>query len=51
VTVTPLTAERVRQILSLVGTIKRNPKPVLKSDTEIDLQLDRLFARLRRGKL
>jgi len=45
VTVTPLTAERVRQILSLVGTIKRAPRPLVPPTEEeiiaMDLMLDR----------
>jgi hypothetical protein len=47
-----LTAERVNQLLSYVGKIKPSPRPVVLPDqTKVRLELDRIFARLRGGRL
>jgi hypothetical protein len=50
VEVLPLSAERVRQLLSLCGNIKPAPRPIVVPDpTEVRLELDRrlLFRRAR----
>ena len=47
-----MTAEPVRQLPSLVGKIRRTPRPLVMPDpTEIRLQLDRVFARMKGGRL
>jgi hypothetical protein len=51
VPVRPLTAERVRWLLAL-PRIQRAPRPLTPPDeTALRLQLDRLFAKMRGGRL
>ena len=47
-----LTAARVNELLALRGTLKRTPEPREPLDeTEVRLELDRVFAQLKGGRL
>jgi hypothetical protein len=47
-----VSAERVRQLLAWRDKIKPAPRPIVMPDpTEIRLQLDRVFARRKGGRL